>query len=94
VHRPRSRMIRNKLDLSNRAQVRLVKKRLRLSETELSNIVARIGNSISAISKEVTLQRAIRIVERTPVPQAVTIASVVVAETDASKGPGPTDPPV
>jgi len=58
MRKQRPRPIRNKLNLSDARQVRLVKKRLGLSDTELSEIVGKIGNSLSAISKEVALQRA------------------------------------
>lgn len=52
------RPIRNRLDLADATQVRLIRKRLRLSEAELTEIVDKIGNSIAAIGKEVALQRA------------------------------------
>ncbi|KQT19193.1 MULTISPECIES: DUF3606 domain-containing protein [Bradyrhizobium] len=52
MRRSKPQAVRNKLDLADRAQVRLVKKRLGLSDMELAAIVGRIGNSISAISKE------------------------------------------
>ncbi|MEY9468080.1 hypothetical protein ABH992_000479 [Bradyrhizobium yuanmingense] len=58
MRRPKPQLIRNKLDLTDRAQVRLVKKRLGLSDAELIAIVGRIGNSIPAISKEAALQKA------------------------------------
>jgi hypothetical protein len=48
----RSHPIRNKVDLSDRVQVRLLKKRLQLSEAELTRIVDKTGNSIAAIAKE------------------------------------------
>ena len=50
--------IRNKLDLTDRVQMRLVRKRLGLSNAQLTAIAGRIGNSLSAISKEVAQQRA------------------------------------
>ena len=58
MRRAKAQPIRNKLDLSDPTQVRLVRKRLRLSDAELTEIADRIGNSISAISKEVATQRA------------------------------------
>ncbi|MCK1541130.1 DUF3606 domain-containing protein [Bradyrhizobium sp. 147] len=58
MQRSKPQPIRNKLDLTDRTQVRHVRKRLRLSDAELIAIVGRIGNSISAISKEATLQKA------------------------------------
>ncbi len=80
MRRPKPQAIRNKLDLADRAQVRLVKKRLGLSDTELAAIVGRIGNSISAISKEAALQRAKVLNKPTDVPAAAVIASAVVGE--------------
>lgn len=74
MRRSKPRPIRNKLDLTDRSQVRLIKKRLKLSDMELTTIVERIGNSISAISKEVALQRATMLPEPAEVPPAAVIA--------------------
>ncbi|MGY4434253.1 hypothetical protein ACVWWO_006730 [Bradyrhizobium sp. F1.13.1] len=51
MRRSKPQPIRNKLDLTDRTQVRLVRKRLGLSDAELTSIVERTGNSIAAISK-------------------------------------------
>jgi hypothetical protein len=81
MRRPKPQPIRNKLDLSDRTQVRLVKKRLRLSDAELTEIVERIGNSLSAVSKQAALQRAAGLPQPTAdVPAPAAIASVTVAE--------------
>ena len=72
----RPQPIRNKLDLSDRVQVRLIRKRLRLSDAQLAEIVNRIGNSIAAISKEVATQRASRPPEAVATPPAAVIASI------------------
>lgn len=80
MRRPKPPAIRNKLDLADRAQVRLVKKRLGLSDTELTAIVGRIGNSISAISKEAALQRAKVLNKPSDIPAAAVIASAAVGE--------------
>lgn len=50
--------IRNKIDLSNANELRVLKKRLRISNDELRRIIAKVGNSIVAVSKEVELERA------------------------------------
>lgn len=68
--------LRNKLDLTDRVQMRLVRKRLGLSNAELTAIVGRIGNSISAISKEAAQQRANALPKTADVPAAAVIASV------------------
>jgi len=82
MRRPKPQPIRNKLDLSDRTQVRLVRKRLCLSDSELTEIVGRIGNSISAISKQVALQRAQALAQPADVPAA---ASLTVAEQATSE---------
>jgi hypothetical protein len=69
-------VIRNTLDLADARQVRGVRKRLRLSDSELTQIVGRIGNSIAAISKEVAVQRARRLPQPASVPEAALIAAV------------------
>jgi hypothetical protein len=70
--RSKPQPLRNKLDLGDRAQVRLIKKRLHLSEAELNAIVGRVGNSISAISKEATAHSA-----STPLPPQLPSAAVI-----------------
>jgi predicted RNA-binding protein YlqC (UPF0109 family) len=54
----RQTAIRNKLDMADLGQVRILRKRLRLSDEDLARIVAKTGNSISAISKEIEIQKA------------------------------------
>jgi hypothetical protein len=56
MNRRRPTYFRNSLDLRDRVQVRIIRKRLRLSETELSAIVRKSGPSITAISKEASLR--------------------------------------
>ena len=55
IRKPRP--VRTTLDLADEAQVRSVRKRLSISNDELVRIVAKIGNSIAPISKEVRLER-------------------------------------
>jgi hypothetical protein len=82
----RPQPIRNKLDLSDRVQVRLIRKRLRLSDAQLAEIVDRIGNSIAAISKEVATQRASRPPEAVvATPPAAVIASIAPDQTPTSE---------
>ncbi|AMA57777.1 MULTISPECIES: DUF3606 domain-containing protein [unclassified Bradyrhizobium] len=79
--------IRNKLDLTDRTQMRLVRKRLGLSDSELTAIAERIGNSISAISKEVSKQRANALPKPADVPPAAVIAAAGATEQDATEVP-------
>ncbi|WP_315758346.1 MULTISPECIES: DUF3606 domain-containing protein [unclassified Bradyrhizobium] len=78
MRRPKIQPSRNKLDMTDQAQVRVVTKRLKMSPGELSEMVERIGNSIAAITKEVAQQRAAR-----AAPEGAVIASVTVTETKA-----------
>lgn len=87
MRRSTPKPIRNKLDLTDRAQMRLVRKRLGLSDAELAAIVGRIGNSISAISKEVAQQRANALPKPADVPPAALIASAAAAEQVATEIP-------
>lgn len=80
MRRSKPQPIRNKLDLADRTQVRLVRKRLRLSAAELTSIVGRIGNSIAAIGKEAALQRATTLTKPDDVPPAAVIASQAAGE--------------
>jgi len=56
--RQNRKLFRNRLDLTNRVQVRVVKRRLRVSEEDLKAAIDKVGNSIASISKELDLQRA------------------------------------
>jgi Protein of unknown function (DUF3606) len=62
---------RNKLDLSNRVQVRIVRKRLKVSEKELSDLVRKAGDS--AVRKEAGSQRLLTLpkVQLAPVERSL-----------------------
>jgi len=75
MRRIKPQPIRNRLDLADVRQVRSMKKRLRLSEGELNEIVGKIGNSIAAISKEVALKKARRLPAAPAVPNTAVIAA-------------------
>jgi hypothetical protein len=49
--------VRNLIDLADPRQVRTLKRRLGISRTDLRRIVEKAGNSITAITKEVELER-------------------------------------
>lgn len=85
MRRPKIQPIRNKLDLTDRVQVRIVTRRLGLSQAELTEMVGRIGNSIAAISKEVHSQRTGKLPAPADVPPAALIASVTAAEIAATE---------
>ncbi len=43
---------RNRLDLTNRVQVRIIRKRLKVTDEQLASLVRTAGNSISAVNRE------------------------------------------
>jgi hypothetical protein len=73
--------IRNKIDLADPRQVRLLKKRLGISVDDLQRLVGKVGNSIAAVSKEVDLAKAASLSARLPV---VTTPSATESEVPAS----------
>jgi Protein of unknown function (DUF3606) len=48
---------RNKIDLADAAQIRILKKRLGISNDDLHRVVAKVGNSIAAVTKEIELKK-------------------------------------
>jgi len=65
---------RNKLDLSDRVQVRIVRKRLKISEQQLAGLVRKAGASLAAVRKEASAQRLLTL-PRSSAPPAAAIAS-------------------
>jgi hypothetical protein len=53
----KSTMFRNALDLRDKVQVRVLRRRLKLSAPELGKIVRKSGNSLVAITKEAAATR-------------------------------------
>lgn len=52
---------RNKLDLSNRVQVRIVRKRLKISAGQLNKLVGKAGDSIAAVRKEASSRHLLKL---------------------------------
>ena len=80
--------LRNKLDPADPAQVRIVRRKLRVTEPELKALVTKTGGSIAAITKEVSVRRG----EPAASPPAVPPAAVIEAtrrETNLSATPQP-----
>ena len=57
MRRRQSTGARNKLDLNDRVQVRIVRKRLKVSNEQLASLVRTAGNSITAVRKEAGAKR-------------------------------------
>ena len=52
MHRRQFSGARNKLDLNDRVQVRILRKRLKVPHEQLAGLVRTAGDSIAAVSKE------------------------------------------
>jgi hypothetical protein len=60
MQRIRRPPIRNKIDPADPAQIRAWTRRLGVSADALQAVVDKMGNSVSAVTKEVELQRNVR----------------------------------
>jgi hypothetical protein len=54
MNRPKPSYFRNALDLRDKVQVKVLRKRLKVSNEQFNGILRKSGNSISAIAKEAT----------------------------------------
>jgi hypothetical protein len=59
--------IRNKIDLADPNQIRILRRRLGISADDLQRVVAKVGNSIAAVCKEIEPQKPIPVIEPMPV---------------------------
>ena len=59
--------IRNKIDLADPSQIRVLKRRLGISADDLQRVVEKVGNSIAAVCKEIEPPKAIPVTEPMPV---------------------------
>jgi hypothetical protein len=72
---------RNKLDLGNPVQVRIVRKRLKISEEQLNNLVRKAGDSIAAVRKEAGSRQLLKLPPAHLQPPAVIDQNETTAET-------------
>jgi len=61
MRRGRPLTTRNRIDLNDAGQTRSLKRRLGISDDDLHRLVAKVGNSIAALAKEVELARALSV---------------------------------
>jgi len=87
MHRAKHRHFRNRVDMADRVQVRVIKRRLGLSEPQLNQLVDRVGNSIAAISKEVALRKAAQLSPPRDLPPVAAIAAVADQEPEKRTEP-------
>jgi hypothetical protein len=52
MNRRKPIFFRNSLDLRDKVQVKVLRKRLRLSNDQFTSVIRKAGNSIAAITKE------------------------------------------
>ena len=67
MRRPKPLAIRNKIDLADASQTRILKKRLGISDDDLHRVVAKVGNSIAAVTKEIELKKPLPLAAAAPV---------------------------
>ena len=58
--------IRNKIDLADADQTRSLQRRLGVSHDDLHRVVAKVGNSIAAVTKEIELAKALPVAKALP----------------------------
>ena len=57
---------RNKIDVADASQIRILKRRLGVSSDDLHRIVAKVGNSIAAVTKEIECQKPLPLTVAAP----------------------------
>ena len=72
---------RNSLDVRDRVQVKVVRKRLKISDAQLAEIIRKTGNSISAISKEAGARQRLSLPKQVP---TAAVISATATEADAA----------
>ncbi len=77
----RRNLSRNALDVRDRVQVKIVRKRLKLTDAQFADIIRKTGNSITAISKEAGARQCLSLPRQIETPPAAVIA---VTEPDAA----------
>jgi len=73
-------LIRNKIDLADPSQIRILRRRLGISADDLQRVVAKVGNSIAAVCKEIEPQTGIPVTE----PMAVQVEASSPSEVGAA----------
>lgn len=79
MRRSRQLTTRNRIDLADAGQTRSLQRRLGISHDDLHRLVAKVGNSISAVAKEVELAKA---------PSKAAPAPVEIVQPQAAVVPG------
>jgi hypothetical protein len=85
MRRARPQPIRNKIDLSDPAQMRAWTKRLGITADDLQRMVGKVGNSIAAVSKEIELRKAPSPLKPASPPVRIDPASLPAIETASAE---------
>jgi hypothetical protein len=68
---------RNKIDVADASQIRILKRRLGISSDELYRVVAKVGNSIAAVTKEIESRKPRPLTASAPVQNDSALPSAV-----------------
>jgi hypothetical protein len=68
---------RNKIDVADASQIRVLKRRLGVSSDDLHRVVAKVGNSIAAVTKEIECQKPLRLPAPAPVKNDSALPSAI-----------------
>jgi hypothetical protein len=68
---------RNKIDVADVSQIRILKRRLGISSDDLHRVVAKVGNSIAAVTKEIESQKPLPLTAPAPVENDSVLPSPV-----------------
>jgi hypothetical protein len=68
---------RNKIDVADASQIRILKRRLGISSDDLHRVVAKVGNSIAAVTKEIECQKPLSLTARAPVENDSALPSAI-----------------
>lgn len=79
----RRTLSRNRIDVRDRVQVRIVKKRPKLTDAQLSDIIRKSSNSIAALGEAAGAKPCLSLPRQIATPAAATIAA---AEPDMAVG--------
>jgi hypothetical protein len=68
---------RNKIDVADASQIRTLKRRLGISSDDLHRVVAKVGNSIAAVTKEIECQKPLPLAVPAPVQNEPALPSAI-----------------
>jgi hypothetical protein len=68
---------RNKIDVADACQIRILKRRLGVSSDDLHRVVAKVGNSIAAVTKEIESRKPLPLTAPAPVENDFALPSAI-----------------